>query len=189
MAMNRRQFLLGTAAGLVLPSFFDRALAYFENHGEPLIEAPRRTAPVMYACAELSGWEGYQMTIGDPWSQPPPMTVSEFCKRYGKAGPQPNWMEGWTKEVGGELDMNAEVDRWMVIDHWGCTEAPHCLAHEYLQSIDLGPKLAGATAVGELRTEVGATDYVGTHATDEVTLSLLQNRLNELNSGMRIVVC
>jgi hypothetical protein len=189
MAINRRQFLLGTAAGLVLPSFFDRALAYFENHGEALIEAPKRAAPVMYASSEMSGWNGYQMAIGHPWAEPPPMSVREFCEHYNQSDPQASWMEGWDRNADSELDMNAEADCWMVLDRWACTEAPHCLAHDYLQCIDLGPKLAGATAVGELRTEFGCTDYVGTHAADEITLSLLQNRLNELNSGMKIVVC
>lgn len=33
MSITRRQFLLGTSAGLVLPSFFEKAFNYFENHG------------------------------------------------------------------------------------------------------------------------------------------------------------
>ena len=38
--MNRRQFLLTTAAGFILPSFFDKAFSFSEQFGEPLIVKP-----------------------------------------------------------------------------------------------------------------------------------------------------
>ena len=43
MSITRRQFVLGTTAGLVLPSFYDKTLTYFENHGEPLLIAPKHS--------------------------------------------------------------------------------------------------------------------------------------------------
>jgi hypothetical protein len=43
MSISRRQFILGTASGLILPSYFDKVLAVWENHGEALIEAPEST--------------------------------------------------------------------------------------------------------------------------------------------------
>ena len=48
--MDRRQFLIRTglaAGGLLLPRFFDRALAFVENHGEPLIEEPLNAADTL----------------------------------------------------------------------------------------------------------------------------------------------
>ena len=45
--MDRRQFLIraGAIAGqLLVPRFFDRALAFVENHDEPLLEIPRDAA-------------------------------------------------------------------------------------------------------------------------------------------------
>jgi hypothetical protein len=41
MSFTRRQFILGTAAGLILPSYYDKVLAFWENHGEALIESWR----------------------------------------------------------------------------------------------------------------------------------------------------
>ena len=38
---QRRNFILGTAAGLILPSYYDKVFTFFENHGEPLIEIPK----------------------------------------------------------------------------------------------------------------------------------------------------
>ena len=54
MSITRRQFLLGTTAGLILPSFYERAYSFFENHGEPLLIVPKRTEETLYACSEFA---------------------------------------------------------------------------------------------------------------------------------------
>ena len=46
MSFSRRQFILGTAAGLILPSYSDKVFMFFENHGEPLLEVPKATDEV-----------------------------------------------------------------------------------------------------------------------------------------------
>ena len=38
MSISRRRFIQGTAAGLLLTSYYDKVLAYFENTGEVLLE-------------------------------------------------------------------------------------------------------------------------------------------------------
>ena len=56
--MDRRQFLIrvGLAAGqLALPRFFDRALAFVENHGEPLLELPRNSERELIASYQEDG--------------------------------------------------------------------------------------------------------------------------------------
>ena len=56
--MDRRQFLIraGLAAGqLALPRFFDRALAFVENHGEPLLELPRSSERELIASYQEDG--------------------------------------------------------------------------------------------------------------------------------------
>ena len=43
MAISRRHFLLGSAgaaAGLVLPSYYQRALEFIDRTGQPLLESP-----------------------------------------------------------------------------------------------------------------------------------------------------
>lgn len=65
MSITRWQFLLGTTAGLILPSFYDRAYSFFENHGEPLLIAPKRSGEVLYACSEYVE-EGFRLNLGDP---------------------------------------------------------------------------------------------------------------------------
>ncbi len=51
----RRQFLLttaGTGIGFILPSFYDKALSYWENHEEALIVPTKDTDTVLYARQE-----------------------------------------------------------------------------------------------------------------------------------------
>ena len=59
------------------------------------------------------------------------------------------------------------------------------------EGLDLGPDLEGANAVGEIVFIDGAcpgNDYLGVRATDQVSVSLLKKRLNELDTGIRIVL-
>ncbi len=69
MSISRRQFVLGTAAGLILPSYYDKELAYFENHGEPLIEIPKQADTELFVVDEYGS---FQFHLGDPWADPVP---------------------------------------------------------------------------------------------------------------------
>ncbi len=61
MSISRRQFILGTASGLILPSYFDKVLAVWENHGEALIEAPESTHIELIAVDRGGGLAGTQL--------------------------------------------------------------------------------------------------------------------------------
>jgi hypothetical protein len=70
-------------------------------------------------------------------------------------------------------------------------DAPDQLAYDLLCDLDLGPALAGPDAVGELHLEAGRTivsSYSNVDAADDISLSLLQQRLNDLGMGVRIRV-
>jgi len=79
MTTSPRNFILGTASGLILPSYYDRVLSSFENTGEPLIEVPKNTEIELIAIDR--GGDCYELNLGDPWSEPPEMTVREFALR------------------------------------------------------------------------------------------------------------
>ena len=78
-------------------------------------------------------------------------------------------------------DLDA-LDTWIIID------SPHAKAYSYLQELDLGPDLQGNHAVGGIKSISGGpgSDYRAMQAEDHVSLSLLQERLNQLNTGIRI---
>ena len=190
MDFGRRQFLLGTAAGLVLPRYFDKVFSYVENYGEPLLELPRQPVETMYAVSERG--TGYELNLGDPWEEPPQMSIREFA-RYRAGDDWERWYrEDWCVDPDEPVDWDAEIHYDYVLDHYIRHDAPTALAYRYLENLDLGPQLQGATAVGEIRFIDGAcpgNDYLGVDAIDDVSLSLLQNRLNELRTGIEIVVC
>ena len=64
MSISRRQFVLGTATGLILPSYYDKVFTYIENHGEPLIEIPKQAEIELLVVGEYGS---FQCHLGDPW--------------------------------------------------------------------------------------------------------------------------
>jgi hypothetical protein len=81
MSISRRQFILGTAAGLILPSYYDKVFSYFENRGEPFIETPSQADLNLIAM----DWGGgiIDFHLGEVATGPPgPMTLREYAERY-----------------------------------------------------------------------------------------------------------
>ena len=191
MAISRRRFMLGAAgaaAGLILPGYYRRALEFIDRTGQPLLEPAAR--PV----AELTVYQGdwtdlkYGLAIGDPRAGPPPMTLREFFERYD-IDPYEDGFVDEEEEPDWDRQLNLSDDFYH--DTWMYREAPQKLAYELLHGLDLGPKIRGPDAVGELKLEAGSSmvsSYWNVEAADEITLSLLQERLNALGTGVRIVI-
>lgn len=185
MSISRRQFILGTAAGLILPSYYDKVLAFWENHGEALIEVPRSTEIELIAVN--CGGDGLELNWGDPWAEPPEMTVREFARRY--FGSEEYFIE--IREEDPDIDLDAQMNWFDVVDCWAREDSPNAKAYRLLENLDLGPDLVGKDAVGEIRFIDGpcpGNDYLGVEAPTPVDISLLQKRLNELETGIRISI-
>jgi len=185
MSISRRQFILGTASGLILPSYYDKVFTYFENHGEPLIEIPRQVALDLYT-VDL-GSDDFEFNLGSPLLEPPPMTVREFANRY--LGGEEGYREAWCREEDAEVDFDAYMDPEYVLDAWAPSDSPTAQAYRLLKDLDLGPDLDSEDAVGQILFIDGphpGSDYLGAQADDPVTISLLQKRLNELGTGIRV---
>ena len=186
MSITRRQFILGTGAGLILPAYYDKVFTFFENHGEPLIEVPRRATIDLFAVDRGAGY-GYQLNVGDPWAEPPAMTIREYANRYYEG--EEHYREDCCD--GEEVDFDDFIDPEFVVDCWARTDSPNAQAFYLLEDLDLGPDLDGADAVGAIRFIDGpmpGSDYTGVEAADQVSLSLLQKRLNEMNTGIQILL-
>jgi hypothetical protein len=190
MSITRRQFLLGTTAGLILPSFYERAYSFFENHGEPLLIVPKQPEETLYACSEFA--EGYQLHLGEIGEGPPDMTIREFCLKYGDGDPEKWWREEWLYVDDSEpIDIGKPMDQHVVWDWWLRRDSSTAQAYRYLESLDLGSDFNGANPVGGLDFIDGAcpgNDYLGVEALDSVSVSLLQQRLNELGTGVKVEI-
>jgi len=184
MSFTRRQFLLstvGAAGGFILPSFYSRALEFLEEAGEPLLEPPKRVVDELIICRERDG----ELNLGDPWEPLPDMTWHQFLTRY-----HPDTLDElenyWDLEES-QLDDEAPWD-W-VVGPWCRVDSPNARAYQLLDSLDLGPDLTGPKAVGGLvftDCPCPGNDYLGVSVEDDISISLLQQRLNDLNTGIRV---
>jgi hypothetical protein len=197
MSFTRRQFLLstvGAAGGFILPSFYARALEFVDQFEEPLLEPPKRVVDEITICASLGG----ELNIGEPAEQIPDMTWREFLTRYhqdslnslefywGLEESQRDLAPWGLKES--QLDDAAPWDT--VIGSWGRVDSPNARAYHLLESLDLGPDLTGPKAVGGLNfhdgPNPGAKDYLAVTVEDDISISLLQQRLNDLKTGIKV---
>ncbi len=184
MSFTRRQFLLstvGAAGGFILPSFYARALEFVDQFEEPLLEPPKRVVDEITICASLGG----ELNIGEPAEQIPDMTWREFLTRY-HPGSLDEFEFHWGLEEA-QLDDAAPWDT--VLGSWGRVDSPNARAYHLLESLDLGPDLTGPKAVGGLNFIDGpcpGVDYLGVTVEDDISISLLQQRLNDLQTGIKV---
>ena len=92
MPITRRHFRLGTASGLILPAFCEKAFGYCENCNEPLLIAPKQPEEILYACKNFAA-EGYQLNLSNPEEQLLEMTTRDFCITYVEGDPERWWRE------------------------------------------------------------------------------------------------
>ena len=187
MSVTRRQFLLstaGAAVGAILPSFYFQALEFLDRFDKPLLEAP---ASVSNDLSVLEMGECLELNLGDPFAEPPQgLTFREYFTRY-----DPDAFE--TFEVDWDMpltDLDLLVPDDYVECSWEVRDGPTARAYKLLDSLDLGNELGGPDAVGGLEFILGphpGSNYMGVNAVDQLTLSLLQKRLNDLGTGIRVV--
>ena len=179
--MDRRQFLIraGAIAGqLLVPRFFDRALAFVENHDEPLLEIPRDAARHLSVSWQEDGV--YWITEGPMATEfPPPITWREYCSEPFFDFDET--VEGWELEP---HQLDQPMDKWVWEEHWCRIHSPHGRAWDYLDELDLGPAFGKQPdAEGEIRFIDGpmpGNDSRWVEVDDFLSVSLLQNRLNQL---------
>ena len=184
MSITRRQFLLstaGAAAGFILPSFYTRALEFLDQFGEPLLESPQIVRQKLIVCSDRDN----ELNLGDPYCEPPPLSWREYAEKY-YGGDLQELEENWGLDRA-QYDEKAPWD--VVADAWIRNDSPNAKAYRLLDSLDLGPDLTGPNAVGGLIFTDGpcpGNDYLGVSVVDEISISLLQQRLNDLGTGIRI---
>ena len=190
MDISRRHFLLGSAgaaAGLILPGYYRRALEFLDRTGEPLLEPVGHPTTELVAYTDCHGFLEYRLALGNPYEGPPPMTLRQFADRYELD----NFHLGYEEDEQPDWDSEIDWSRDFYLDTWMYNDDPDMLAYELLSGLDLGPQLIGENAVGQLHLEGGTTmvsSYWNVGTYDEISLSLLQDRLNALRTGVEIVM-
>ena len=141
--ISRREFLVGVGSGLILPRFFDRALALYENRGDALLEASPNADIVITAWRRYS--VTFQLLLGSPDEQPPTLTLQEYIERYTP------WVDLDEAEEEYDIGLDEEVPDWMVWDVWIPQDSPNARAFRLLERYDLGSlRGRGGDKVGEI---------------------------------------
>ena len=192
MSISRRKFLIGssaTIAGVILPSFADKALSQVADTGIPLLEVPTTESQLFYA---LYMDEYYLITdaaAGPDFDIPPPTSWTEY---FGFNGNEitDRLLEEYDLTT---PDLDGEADAYMVEEQWEYLRSPYAQAYVKLRNLEdqLGPEITGDDD-GELR-HVTFNDFTNPSSSARVAevpcavgLSCLQHRLNAINAGIRI---
>jgi len=192
MSITRRQFLLSIPAfsvGYITPSFVVRATEYLINTGKPLLVEPPKYDNILFAVDDGTG--NYQLNIGDPYAEPPRLTLRKYIDTYywGDADDYIEESELTKNELKNAL--NGYVNEELYLEDWARQHSPNRLAFDYLSCLDLGIEQENSKAVGVIEFIDGPSpgdDYIAVHVPDHISLSLLQERLNQLNEGVRITI-
>jgi hypothetical protein len=189
--VNRRHFLLSTAAsgvGLILPAVAERILAAVAATNAPVIEPSIHASRTLFA-VDLGGY--YQLNLDSP--------EADFPETY-----KTTWREYLAATYRGDLQLGMsdfdirpeqldtigtfETD----VEQWALTESPNARAFRLLSNLDIGPRwVAPSGGLGYIEFVDGdgpGNDYRGVHVPDDISLSLLQVRLDALKTGLQLVV-
>ena len=188
--ISRRTFLkasVAAASGLILPDWLVKAETFIEMEGEPYLEKPARSETILHAVDWGDG--EYRFALGDPREEPPKMTWQEFLDKagfeslnefYGSDGPEDN-----------RVDLYDEANFFDPLDWWVRHQSPDVKAFRYLESLNLGPDFGIRDSVGEIRFYDGVSpgnSAIFSAVPDDLSLSLLQKRLNDLGEGVLLEV-
>ncbi len=190
--INRREFLIrssgGVACAVLAPDFVRSALDHLNVTNQPLIVPPGNASDILYA---VDTGSDFQLNLGPYDAEPPVITWREYLEEY--QGEEPDKLSESELEdqhgiTPGWLD--CDCDSGFYFDSWCRTKSPNAQAVFYLDSLELGPyPNRNGVEVGGLRFHDGpcpGNDYLGVHVDDKISLSCLQERLNQLGERTEI---
>jgi len=191
MFIPRRGFLL-SSAGLITSSFVKDARAFIRRKAEPLLLTPRAASQTLYVMQPL---DKFQAALGsrrvDPHGKPP--TWLGYARRFYRNKQNEieldRMCEEWFLDPS-ELD--GPVKPEIFEDLWYRHDGPCAKAYTLLEGLDLGPDFDGkGRHVGLIEFNEGGhpgDDSRWVDIEDELSVSLLQARLIELNLPIKVVV-
>ena len=189
--ITRRGFIASVSAALTLP-LVNKFTWYLEKKGRPFIDAPEYPSQILRVYPDRN----FQICLdGDPWDIPTqapswryyfldclgeeePGSLSSFHYFFEKYGIRPT-----------QLDKNCDELVWL--DYWTRNESPDADAYRLLESLRIGSDLSAGEGVGGLtfiNSDTNVYRHLGVHADDEISLSLLQHRLNVIGTEIAVEV-
>ncbi|RWK11863.1 hypothetical protein [Mesorhizobium sp.] len=195
MSIKRRMFLIGVG-GLLTSAFVGEALAFARKNGEPLILPARKPEETLYIYEqEWSDDVKWRVSLGpDEFEAPPPPTWREHLIGQGYRLATEADVERVCSERDlrpNELDTHIDGFGWE--DLWDNINSPQARAYHLLKGLDLGSapnsrlEQAGHIIFADHGGAPG-NSYTWVDIKDDLSVSLLQARLIELDLPIRIAV-
>ena len=193
--LDRRHFLIGAGA-LLTVSFVNRAKAFSRRSGTPLVLSPdRKPEETLYVYRQESDDGGeWRVSLGpDQPFAPPPPTWREHLRALGHPLDTDDEIERACVEHDlplEELDVRLNRSGWE--DSWDNFNGPQAKAHHLLKDLDLGSAGSALRRAGQIIfEEFGGSpgnSYTWVELRDDLTVSLFQARLIELNLPINVAV-
>jgi hypothetical protein len=193
--LDRRHFLIGAGA-LLTASFVNRAKAFSRRSGEPLVLSPaRKPDETLYVYRQESDYGAkWRVSLGpDQPFAPPPPTWREHLRALGHPLETQDEIESACREhdlTPDELDVRLNGFGWE--DSWDNFTGPQAKAHHLLKGLDLRGAGSALRQAGQIIfEEFGGSpgnSYTWVELRDDLTVSLLQARLIELNLPINVAV-
>jgi hypothetical protein len=195
--IDRRRFLVGAGA-LLTASFVNRAKAFSRRCGKPLVLSPARKPEETLYVYRQEIWSDYggewRVSLGpDQPFAPPPPTWREHLRALGHPLETDDDIERVCREHDlplEELDVHLNGFGWE--DSWDNFTGPQAKAHHLLKGLDLGDSGSALRRAGQITfEEFGGSpgnSYTWVELRDDLTVSLLQARLIELNLPINVAV-
>jgi hypothetical protein len=195
--LDRRSFLIGAGA-LLTASFVTKAKAYSRDTGRPLVlPAARASEQTLYIYNEQdwneSAYAKWRVTLGEDNPIPPPTpTWREHLLSLGCRLDNDHEIERVCVEP--DLrpeELDAKVDGYWWQDRWDHFTGPQAKAYHLLKNLELGgsPDSRLRQAGEMIFDRLGGSpcnSYSSVQLKDDLTVSLLQARLIELNLPIKI---
>jgi hypothetical protein len=177
--LSRRSFLVGAGAGFISPWMVDKFRNYLEVHGEPLIRAPKDSNPSNMLFVDPN--DGFLVKshwmFRTTWRQILPLEYRhlEDAETFAR------W--GMTED---QLDDEISPEAYIT---WSSCDLVVGRVCALLKSLDLGSNLHRPGSVGGIRFErpryrMGCGEFA--YCDDLLSVSLLQARLNDLGTGIKV---
>ena len=192
--MIRRSFLIGATSAILTAGFYRDVTRFIERKDEPLLIKPDDVIRTLHAIRQGNGftlWLDNHPDDEPDWS----MTWADYYKQawgYSRTKAIANirseksvtWREA--REMADET-----VDADELLDWHYDYELGSALAVRFFRDVDLGPDFAAGVGRGQVSFadyKCAGPDRWGSEAADQLSLSLLQGRLNELDTGVEVQI-
>lgn len=187
MSVTRRSFLVGAGA-IITAAYVKEVSAFVADTHTPLLVTPPHVHSTIYFEQFEDHW---RLHLGEPQFEiPEPQLLIENLRWHGNLLDTQQQIDAFCEETGWtENELFAPMSGWDWETQWEHNLNPEAQAFQFLTKHEIFPKngdgrRAGEVVFEEFSNPMSCWRWVEVH--DPLSLSLLQERLKELDLGVAV---